>query len=90
VAAWLASPEGRRLLPDPRSHRIYMDHGTEGLDAEYRQYQEQVDEIMAAAGFQEVRAHVLIACVRGWVCACMHTCVSACASHCIWEKASGM
>ncbi len=38
-------------LPDPRTHRIYFDHGTRGLDSAYAPYQEQVDSLMEKDGF---------------------------------------
>lgn len=38
-------------LPDPQSHRIYFDHGTETLDAHYGIWQKQVDSVMRAKGF---------------------------------------
>ena len=40
-------------LPAAGSHKIYFDHGTEGLDKDYGPFQEQVDEIMQAKGYQE-------------------------------------
>jgi enterochelin esterase-like enzyme len=41
----------RRHLPDPNSHRIYFDYGTETLDALYEPYQLQVDQIMLSKGY---------------------------------------
>jgi len=38
-------------LPDPTTHRIYFDHGTEGLDAEYEPYQVIADAAMEAGGY---------------------------------------
>jgi enterochelin esterase-like enzyme len=38
-------------LPSPASHRLYFDHGTETLDAVYKQYQDRVDRIVAASGY---------------------------------------
>ena len=38
-------------LPDPASHNIYFDHGTEDLDGEYGPYQLQVDSAMEAKGY---------------------------------------
>lgn len=38
-------------LPDPASHTIYFDYGTETLDALYENSQIQVDSIMQAMGF---------------------------------------
>jgi enterochelin esterase-like enzyme len=40
-------------LPDPATHKIYFDHGTEGLDAEYRPYQLLVDAAMTTKGYQQ-------------------------------------
>ena len=40
-------------LPDPRTHRLYFDHGTATLDAFYAPYQDRVDALMRAHGFQE-------------------------------------
>ncbi len=40
-------------LPDPETHKIYFDFGTEALDAQYEPYQNQVDEIMKAKGYTE-------------------------------------
>jgi len=41
----------RRHLPDPATHRLYMDHGTQGLDAVYGVHQAFVDEIVRERGF---------------------------------------
>ncbi|MEQ7872986.1 alpha/beta hydrolase-fold protein [Sphingomonas sp. ASV193] len=38
-------------LADPRRHRLYFDHGTETLDAEYARYQQLVDRSVAAKGY---------------------------------------
>lgn len=40
-------------LPDPDQHKIYFDHGTEGLDAEYAPFQQVADSIMMVKGFQK-------------------------------------
>lgn len=42
-----------RALPAPGRHRLYFDHGSEGLDAEYAPYQNRVDEVLRGAGWQE-------------------------------------
>ncbi|KAF6258031.1 Alpha/Beta hydrolase protein [Scenedesmus sp. NREL 46B-D3] len=47
--AWLAQGH----IPDPATHRLYFDHGSEGLDAEYGPYQKQVDQLCRAAGYTE-------------------------------------
>ncbi len=38
-------------LPDPRTHRLYFDHGTETLDAVYKRYQDRVDRVVARRGY---------------------------------------
>ncbi|GAA4276160.1 alpha/beta hydrolase [Aquimarina mytili] len=40
-------------LPDPATHKIYFDYGTETLDAQYEPYQKQVDQIMKEKGYTE-------------------------------------
>jgi len=40
-------------LPDPRTHRLYFDHGTETLDAVYARYQKRVDAIVAKRGYRQ-------------------------------------
>jgi len=40
-------------LPDPATHKIYFDFGTEGLDAEYESYQIKVDKVMQKGGYLE-------------------------------------
>ncbi|MEW7291505.1 alpha/beta hydrolase [Aquimarina sp. 2304DJ70-9] len=40
-------------LPDPATHKIYFDFGTEGLDAQYEPFQKQVDEMMVTKGYAE-------------------------------------
>lgn len=42
----------RGKLPDPATHRIYFDHGTEGIDSAYEPYQKQVDEQMQQRGYR--------------------------------------
>ena len=39
-------------LPDPRTHKLYFDHGTETLDAIYKQYQDRVDAVVASRGYR--------------------------------------
>lgn len=41
----------RRNLPDPKTHKIYFDHGTETLDALYEPYQKKADEVMRSKGY---------------------------------------
>ena len=38
-------------LPDPATHKIYFDHGTNTLDKWYGPYQKKVDSLMSAAGY---------------------------------------
>lgn len=40
-------------LPDPKTHKIYFDFGTETLDAQYEPYQKQVDQMMRDKGYIE-------------------------------------
>lgn len=40
-------------LPSPENHKLYFDHGTETLDANYAHYQDLIDQTMAAKGFSE-------------------------------------
>jgi predicted alpha/beta superfamily hydrolase len=42
----------REQLPRPGAHRIYFDRGDDDLDTTYAPYQEKVDTIMLAAGYQ--------------------------------------
>lgn len=46
VVDWLAAH-----LPDPRTHRIYFDHGTQTLDAAYAPYQQRMDAVMREHGY---------------------------------------
>ncbi len=41
----------RAHLPDPRDHRLYMDHGTVGLDALYGTWQAVVDQVVVDGGY---------------------------------------
>ncbi len=41
----------RRNLPDPKTHKIYFDYGTETLDALYEPYQKKADEVMRSKGY---------------------------------------
>jgi enterochelin esterase-like enzyme len=38
-------------LPDPRTHRLYFDHGSETLDAVYKRYQDRVDAVVERRGY---------------------------------------
>ncbi|MBM3914423.1 MAG: alpha/beta hydrolase [Sphingomonadales bacterium] len=41
----------QKKLPDPSTHRLYFDHGTETLDSMYAQLQKQADIVLKAKGF---------------------------------------
>ena len=43
----------KRHLPSPIGHKIYFDHGTVGLDANYPEYQKQVGMIVTKAGYDK-------------------------------------
>jgi len=43
----------RGHLPDPATHRLYFDHGTETLDSLYAPFQARADEVMRAGGYKE-------------------------------------
>ena len=40
-------------LPDPASHKLYFDFGTQTLDALYEPYQKRMDEVMSNANWTE-------------------------------------
>lgn len=40
-------------LPDPRTHRLYFDHGTAGIDALYPPHQKRMDAALRAGGYRE-------------------------------------
>lgn len=40
-------------LPDPATHKIYFDHGTVELDAQYEPFQRIADDAMEAAGYEK-------------------------------------
>jgi len=42
-------------LPDPGTHRLYFDHGSETLDAVYKRYQDRVDAVVGGRGFVQGR-----------------------------------
>lgn len=50
VVDWLATH-----LPDPSTHRLYFDHGTSTLDAQYAPFQQRMDAIVRARGYVEGR-----------------------------------
>lgn len=39
-------------LPDPRTHKVYFDHGSETLDAVYARYQDRVDQVVGRRGYR--------------------------------------
>ena len=43
--------EMAKNLPDPQTHKLYFDYGTEGLDAFYGPYQKRMDEHLRGAGY---------------------------------------
>lgn len=47
-------------LPDPASHRIYMDHGTHDLDAQYGPAQAFADELIREHGYTETNFMSLV------------------------------
>jgi len=42
-----------RALPDPATHTLYFDHGSETLDAVYARYQARVDAVVAKHGYRQ-------------------------------------
>jgi len=42
-----------RALPDPTTHKLYFDHGSETLDAVYARYQARVDAVVAKHGYRQ-------------------------------------
>ena len=40
-------------LPDPATHKLYFDHGSETLDAVYARYQARVDAVVAKHGYRQ-------------------------------------
>jgi len=40
-------------LPDPRTHKLYFDHGSETLDAIYKRYQDRVDAVVGRRGYRQ-------------------------------------
>lgn len=39
-------------LPSPATHRLYFDHGSETLDANYARYQKRIDRVVARRGYR--------------------------------------
>jgi len=50
VVDWLADN-----LPDPATHRLYFDHGTRTLDADYAPYQSRMDQALRRHGYVDGR-----------------------------------
>ena len=42
-------------LPNPATHKLYFDHGSETLDATYARYQKRVDAVVARRGYVQGR-----------------------------------
>ncbi len=42
-----------KKLPDPGSHKIYFDFGTETLDARYELHQNVMDSVMQSMGYEQ-------------------------------------
>ena len=40
-------------LPDPATHKLYFDHGSETLDAIYARYQDRVDAVVRRRGYRQ-------------------------------------
>jgi enterochelin esterase-like enzyme len=40
-------------LPDPATHKLYFDHGSETLDAVYARYQDRVDRVVHRRGYRQ-------------------------------------
>lgn len=43
----------KKALPKAGNHKLYFDHGTRTLDESYEAYQEQVDRVVSAKGYQK-------------------------------------
>ncbi len=43
----------RQHLPPAGHHKIYFDHGDQGLDALYGEHQQQIDQLMRAKNYQQ-------------------------------------
>lgn len=40
-------------LPNPATHKLYFDHGSETLDANYARYQDRVDRVVRRRGYRQ-------------------------------------
>jgi predicted alpha/beta superfamily hydrolase len=54
--------EMARSLPDPASHRLYFDFGTETLDRLYEPFQRRMDDHLRQAGYSEGQNWVTLKC----------------------------
>lgn len=45
--------EMAKIVPDPASHKLYFDYGTEGLDSLYEPYQAQMDKHLLELGYAD-------------------------------------
>ena len=43
----------KKFLPNPKTHKIYFDYGTETLDATYEPFQKKADAIMKKKGYKQ-------------------------------------
>lgn len=53
---WIALEDGmvsylETAVPSPGYHKIYFDHGTNGVDALYAPFQQKINDVMERAGF---------------------------------------
>jgi predicted alpha/beta superfamily hydrolase len=46
----------KEKLPNPKSHKLYFDYGTETLDASYLKYEYRVDEILKEKGYNQMNS----------------------------------
>jgi hypothetical protein len=42
-----------KRLPEPGPHKLYFDHGSEGLDRDYEPWQARVDALLRQRGYRE-------------------------------------
>lgn len=40
-------------LPNPRTHKLYFDHGSETLDSIYARYQQRIDAAISSSGYRQ-------------------------------------
>jgi predicted alpha/beta superfamily hydrolase len=46
----------KEKLPNPKTHKLYFDYGTETLDADYLKYEYRVDEILKEKGYDSTNS----------------------------------